>query len=57
MVIKLLIKLQNVSRNSQQNNSETVTHEHDEEIARERYIYPEERQKIIDNLILNITVL
>ena len=57
MVIKLLIKLQKVSRNSQQNNSETVTHEHDEEIARERYISPEERQKIIDNLILNIIVL
>ena len=47
-----------VSKNSQQNNSETVTNENDKEIPKgipkERYISPEERQKIIDNLIFNI---
>ena len=32
------------------NNSETVTNENDKEIPKERYISPEERQKIIDNL-------
>ena len=36
------------------NNSETVTNENDKEmpkeIPRERYMSPEERQKIIDNL-------
>ena len=31
-------------------NSETVTNENDKEIPKERYISPEERQKIIDNL-------
>ena len=30
--------------------SETVTNENDKEIPKERYISPEERQKIIDNL-------
>ena len=39
-----------VSKNSQQNNSETVTNENDKEIPKEIYILPEERQKIIDNL-------
>ena len=37
-----------VSKNSPQNNSETVTNEHDKEIPKERYISPEERLKIID---------
>ena len=46
LVIKLLTKLW-VSKNSQQNNSETVTNEHDKEIPKERYISPEETQKII----------
>ena len=32
------------------NNSETVTNENDKEIPKERYISPEERKKIIDNL-------
>ena len=45
-----------VSKNSQQNNSETVTNENDKEIPKERYISPEERQKIIDNLRLIIIV-
>ena len=43
-----------VSKSSQQNNSETVTNEHDKEIPKERYISLEKRQKIIDNLIFNI---
>ena len=33
-------------------NSETVTNEHDKEIPRERYISPEERHTIIDDLRL-----
>ena len=49
LVIKSLIKLQKISK---QNNSETVTNEHDKEIPKERYISPEERQKIIDELRL-----
>ena len=39
-----------ISKNSQQNNSETATNEHDKEIPKERYISPEERQEIIDEL-------
>ena len=39
---------------SQQNNSETVTNEYNKGIAKEKYISPEERQKIIDNLTFNI---
>ena len=43
-----------ISKKSQQTNSETVTNENDKEIPKERYIYiyiyPKERQKIIDNL-------
>ena len=31
-----------VSKNSQQDNSETVTHEHNKEIPKERNISPEE---------------
>ena len=45
-------KITKVSRKSQQNNSETVTNEHDKEIPKERYLSPEERQKIIDDLKL-----
>ena len=47
----MLTKLQ-VSKNSQQNNSETVTNEHDKEIPKERYIPPVERQEIVDELRL-----
>ena len=50
----MLIKTQ-VSKHLQQNNSEnseTVTNEHDKEIPKERYISPEEIQKIIDDLRL-----
>ena len=49
-----------VLKNLQQNNSEIVTNENDKEITKEipkvRYISPEERQKIIDNLIFDIIV-
>ena len=41
-------KTAKVSKNLQQNNSETVTNEN----HKERYISPEERQKIIDDLKL-----
>ena len=49
---KIAIRITGVSKNSQQNNSETVTNEHDKEIPKERYISPKQRQKIIDNLRL-----
>ena len=45
-----------VSKISQQNNSEKVINENDKEIPKERYIYPEEKLKIIDNLGINIIV-
>ena len=47
-------KVTEFSKNSQQNNSETVRNENDKEILQERYISP--RQKIIDNLGINIIV-
>ena len=47
-------KITKNSKNSQKNNSETVTNENDKEMPREipkeGYMSPEERQKIIDNL-------
>ena len=43
-------KITKLSKNSPQNNSETITNEHDKEIPKERYISSEERQKIIDDL-------
>ena len=47
-------KITKVSKNSQKNNSETVSNENDKEmpkeIPKERYMSPEERQKITDNL-------
>ena len=49
---KIATKITKVSKNPQQNNSETVTNEHDIEIPKERYISPEERQEIIDELRL-----
>ena len=42
-------KITKISKHSQQNNSKTVTNEHDREIAKERYISLEERQKITHN--------
>ena len=41
---------------SLQYNSETVTNENDKEIPKERQISPEERQKIIDDLDIDIIV-
>ena len=47
-------KITKNSKNSQKNNSETVTNENDKEMPREipkdRHMSPEERQKIIDHL-------
>ena len=37
------------SKNSQQHNSEKVTNEHRKEIPKERFVSPEERQKVIDD--------
>ena len=49
-------KIVGVSKNSQQNNSEIVTNEHDKKITKqipkERYISPGKRRKIIDHLRL-----
>ena len=47
---KIAKRITNVSKNSQQNNLETVTNENDKEISKQRYISPEERQEIIDQL-------
>ena len=49
---KFANKITKESKNSQQNNSETVTNKNDKEISRERYISPEKRQDIIDKLSL-----
>ena len=49
---KIANKTTKVSKNSQQNNSEIVTNENDKEIPKERYISPEKRQEIIDDLKL-----
>ena len=49
---KIADRITEVSNNSQQNNSETVTNEHDKEMSKERSTSPEERQKIIDDLRL-----
>ena len=45
-------KITKLSKKSQQNNSETATNEHDEEIPKEKYVSPEERQEIIEELRL-----
>ena len=50
-LIWLLIKLQ-VSKNSPQNNSGAVKNEHDKQIPKEKYVSPEERREIIDELRL-----
>ena len=36
-----------VSKNSQQNNSETVANENDKEIPKQRYISPEKDKKLL----------
>ena len=40
-------KITKVSKNLQQNNSKTITNENDKEVPKERYISPEERQKLL----------
>ena len=45
-------KITKISKNSQQNNSETITNEHNKEISTERDISPEEIQNITDYLSL-----
>ena len=54
---KIAKKITKVSKKSQQNNSETVKNENDKDIPKERYIFPEERLKIIDYLSLITIVL
>ena len=50
--VKIANRITKVSKNSQQNNSETVTNERDKKIPKERYISSEEILKIIDDLRL-----
>ena len=52
IINKITNKITKVSKNSQQNNSDTVTDKHDKEIPKERYTSPEKTQKIIDDLRL-----
>ena len=52
VIINFLEKITEALKKSQQNNSETVTNEKEKEIPTERYISPDEIQKIIDNLML-----
>ena len=47
---KIANKITQISKISQQNNSETVANNHDKEVPKERYVYPEERQEVIDEL-------
>ena len=47
---KITDKIIKVSKASQENNSKTVTNEHDKEKPKERYMSPDEIQKTIDDL-------
>ena len=49
---KIADKITKISKTLQENNSETITNEHDKEIPKERYLSLEERQKISDDLRL-----
>ena len=49
---KIADRITKVSKNSQQNNLETFINDNDKEIPKERYIFLEERQKLIDDLSL-----
>ena len=49
-------RITKVSKNLQQNNSETVTNENGKEIPNEWYMPLEERKKVVDNLDFNIVV-
>ena len=44
---KIAYKIRKFSKTSPQNNSETVTNEHDKEIPKERYIFPENERKLL----------
>ena len=44
---KITEKIPKISKNSQQNDSETVTNEYNKEIPKERYTSPEERLLMI----------
>ena len=45
-------KITKISKNVQQNNSETITNEHDKEIPNERYISSDKGRNLIDDLNL-----
>ena len=49
---KIFNRIAKFSRSSPHNNSETITNKHDKKIPKEKYLYPEERQKIIEDLRL-----
>ena len=42
-------KITKLSKNSPQNNSETVTNEHDKEIPKEKYVFPDKNNKLLIN--------
>ena len=56
---KIANKIKRVPQNLRQNNSETVTNEHGEQIPNERYVSLREKKNIIDDLrlIMNITMI
>ena len=43
-------KITGILKSRQQNSSKTVPNDLDKEIPKERYVSPDERQEIIDNL-------
>ena len=49
---KIANKITKLSKNSQQNNSVTVTNENDNKIPKKKYVSPKEIQEIIDKLRL-----
>ena len=49
---KVADRITKVSKTLPQNNPETITNEDDKETPKEKYISPEERQEIIDELRL-----
>ena len=49
---KVADRITKVSKALPQNNPETITNEDDKETPKEKYISPEERQEIIDELRL-----
>ena len=49
---KITDRITKVSKTVPQNNSKRITNEHDQEIPKERYVSPEQRQEIIDELRL-----